>query len=73
VDDNAAFAKKFQIPFPLLCDTNREIGLAYGACDSAKEEYAKRISYIIDPSGKIQRVFPKVNPSKHPEELLAVL
>ncbi len=53
VADNAAFAKKFSFPFPLLCDEKREIGLAYGACDSADAGTAKRISYIIGSDGTI--------------------
>ena len=34
VEDNAAFVKKFGFPFTLLCDTDRSLGLAYGACDN---------------------------------------
>jgi peroxiredoxin Q/BCP len=73
VEENAAFAEKYKFPFPLLCDTKREIGMAYGACDSAQADNAKRISYIIDPQGKIEQAFAKVNASKHPEELLEVI
>ena len=73
VDDNAAFAKKFSYPFPLLCDEKREIGMAYGACEDPKDEYAKRISYVIDPEGKVARVFPKVSPKTHDDEVLAAL
>ncbi len=72
-DDNAAFAKKFSFPYPLLCDTSRQIGMAYGACDAPEEEYAKRITYVIDPQGMIDRVYAKVSAAKHPEELLQTL
>jgi len=70
VQDNAAFAKKFNYNFPLLCDTTREIGLAYGACDDPKAGSAKRISYIIGPDGRIAKAYPKVNAATHPEEVL---
>lgn len=73
VAENAAFAQKFQFPFPLLCDTNRTVGLAYGACDDAKASYAKRISYLIDEQGKIHKVYDTVNPRTHPAEVLADL
>lgn len=73
MDENAAFAKKFNFPFPLLCDTNRAIGLAYGARDDAKAGYARRISYLIDESGKIQKAYDAVNPRSHPAEVLADL
>ena len=71
--ENKAFAEKFGYPFPLLCDTRRELGMAYGACDSAKDEYAKRITYVIGPDGKITHSYPKVSAGVHPGELLAAL
>jgi peroxiredoxin Q/BCP len=73
VEDNAAFAKKFSYPFPLLCDEKREIGMAYGACENPKDEYAKRISYVIGPDGRILQAYPKVSPKSHPQEILASL
>ena len=70
---NAAFAKKFAFPYPLLCDTTRAIGLAYGACDSPADRSARRISYVIGPDGKILQAHPKVSPKAHPKEVLASL
>ena len=71
VEDNAAFVKKFSFPFTLLCDTERKLGLAYGACDSPKAGYANRISYLIDEQGKIARAYPQVNPRDHAAQVLA--
>lgn len=65
-----AFAKKFGYPFPLLSDEKREIGMAYGACDSADAKTAKRITYVIGPDGKILKAYPKVSPAEHPEQIL---
>jgi len=73
VEDNAAFAQKFGYQFPLLCDTERKLGLAYGACDNAKAGYAERISYLIDEQGKIAKVYQQVNPRDHPAQVLADL
>jgi thioredoxin-dependent peroxiredoxin len=73
VAENAAFAQKFNFPFPLLCDTSRAIGLAYGACDDAKAGYARRISYVIDEEGKILKAYDSVSPRSHPAEVLADL
>ena len=70
VEDQAAFAKKFGFNFPLLADTERKLGLAYGATDDAQAAYAKRISYLIGPEGKIRKAYPKVNAAAHPEEIL---
>ena len=70
VEKNAAFAKKFGFDFPLLCDTERKLGVAYGAADDEKASTAKRISYLIGPEGKIRKAYPKVNAAAHPEEIL---
>lgn len=71
VEHNAAFAKKFDFPYKLLCDTERKAGLAYGACTDAKAGYASRISYLIDEQGKIAAAYPKVVPREHPGQVLA--
>jgi peroxiredoxin Q/BCP len=73
VPENAAFAKKFAFPFPLLCDTKREIGMAYGACDSPTAGAAKRITCVIGPDGKVLQVHPKVDPKSHPKAILESL
>jgi peroxiredoxin Q/BCP len=70
VAENAAFARKFSYPFDLLCDTDRNVGLAYGACDTATAEYARRITYLIGTSGKIAKAYAKVKPAEHPAEVL---
>ncbi len=72
-EENERFATKFNFPFPLISDTERKIGLAYGACDSPKDEYARRIAYVIDEKGKIAQAHPKVDPKTYPREQLASL
>ncbi len=73
VEENAAFARKFDFPYPLLCDTAREIGLAYGACDSAGDKHARRISYIIGADGKVEHAFAEVDPKSHATQVLELL
>jgi len=73
VDENARFAEKGRFGFPLLSDTDRRIGMAYGACDSPKDEYARRIAYVIDENGKIAQAHKKVDPKGYPEEQLSTL
>ena len=68
---NKAFAEKFGFPYLLLCDTRREIGMAYGACDSPDAKHARRITYVIDEAGTIRQVFGKVDPATHIAEVLA--
>ncbi len=71
--ENAAFAKKFDYGFPLLCDTDRKLGLAYGACTDPKAQYASRITYVIDGTGKIVQAHEKVDAKTHPFTLLEAL
>ena len=73
VEANRRFAEKFDFPFPLLCDTEREIGLAYGAADSPKDEYARRIAYVIDEEGKIAQAHAKVDAATYPAQQLRTL
>jgi len=73
MEENAAFAGKFHFPFRLLCDTRREIGMAYGACDGPGDGSVRRISYVIGPDGRITHAFPKVDARNHPREVLDIL
>ena len=73
VEQNAAFAKKFDLPYTLLCDVDREIGLAYGACDEPNAGYADRITYIIDEDGFISQAFSHVETRTHPAKVLEAL
>jgi len=70
VEENRAFAEKFDFPFRLLCDVDRAVGMAYGAADSPQAGYAKRISYVIGEQGEILLAYPKVNPSEHLDRVL---
>ena len=71
VADNAAFARKYDFGFRLLSDTAHEVALAYGACDSIKARNPERISFLIDASGRIERVYDKVDPRDHAAQVLA--
>ena len=71
--DNRAFRDKFAFPFDLLSDEDRAVSMHYGAAESADQQYPKRISYLIDPEGRIARVYGNVVPAEHPAEVLAAL
>lgn len=70
MEANRKFAEKFSFPFPLLCDTERKIGLAYGACNTAKDEYARRVGYWIGPDGKVRKAYPAADAKTFPETVL---
>lgn len=69
-EENRAFAEKYRFPFPLVSDHDRSIALAWGAIDSPRDALARRIAYIIDGTGRIAAVHPKVSPATFPEEAL---
>jgi thioredoxin-dependent peroxiredoxin len=71
--DNKAFAEKFSFPYPLLCDVNREIAIAYHAVKNVEEQYAARISYVIGEDGKILESIESVDTKTHSKDLCSRL
>ena len=71
VQANAAFAKKFGIEYPLLCDVEHKVALAYKAIDALDEPYAKRFTYLIAADGTIEKAIDTKDPGGQAAELLA--
>lgn len=67
---NKAFADKYGFTFPLVCDTSREIGMAYGAADTIHAGTAKRVGAVVGPDGKIREWSATVNARTWPQEVL---
>ncbi|NQV12620.1 thioredoxin-dependent thiol peroxidase [Candidatus Uhrbacteria bacterium] len=72
------FADKYDLNFTLLSDPDTKMMEAYGVWQKKKmmgKEYMGivRSSYLIDPSGKVAKVYDKVKPISHPGEVLADL
>ena len=70
------FAKKYDLPFRLLADTDRAISEEYGTYGEKKfmgRTYMgiHRMTFLIDEKGKIKKIFNKVKPEEHAEEVLA--
>lgn len=78
VKSHQKFAKKFELPFPLLADTEKVLIGALGIWVE-KSMYGKkymgvqRATFIIDGEGVIRHVIPKASPKTHDEQVLAVL
>jgi len=70
---NKKFAEKYELNFPLLCDTERAMGVAYGAADDTSQKSARRIGVIVGPDGKVTHYFPKVVAKEFPEEALKLV
>ncbi len=70
-DSHAEFAKKYHLPFPLLADKSTEVAQRYGALmNLGLLKYAKRYTFLIDPQGKVAKVYLKVETSKHSTEII---
>lgn len=72
------FAKKYDLNFPLLSDEGKKIIKAYNAWGEKKFmkktfEVIKRMTYLINPTGKIVKIYEKVKPLTHAKEILADL
>ena len=71
---SAAFAVKYHLPFPLLADTGGKVADQYGSYFSfGPLKFARRHTFIIDPSGKIAGIYRKVDPAKHSDLIIQVL
>ncbi|MDP3792339.1 MAG: thioredoxin-dependent thiol peroxidase [bacterium] len=75
VKSHSKFAEKYKLPFTLLADEKKEVVKKYGAWQKKSfldKSYmdTKRISYLINPDGKIAKIYSEVKPTEHAEEVL---
>jgi len=74
VKSHAAFAAKYHVPFPLLADTNRSVATAYGVLSSeGSVRYAERTTFLIDPRGRIDKIYVDVDPEKNSGQVMSDL
>jgi len=74
VKSHAEFAAKYHVPFPLLSDANRQVAIQYGVLTSAVGlHFAKRTTFLIDPGGKIVKIYRDVDPKENAGQVLADL
>jgi peroxiredoxin Q/BCP len=71
---HAEFAEAYHLPFPLLADRDGEVARAYGAYFGLGPlRFAKRHTFIIDPDGRIARIYRDVKPASHSDEVVAAV
>lgn len=76
VASHRKFADKFDLQFTLVSDEEKTLCQAYGVWGLKKfmgKEYmgVNRSSFLIGPKGKIAKIYPKVKPAEHAEQVLA--
>jgi len=73
-ESHKSFCAKEGLNFKLLADIGAKVSEQYGSTmEYNGATYSARNTFIIDPNGKIAKVFLKVNPAVHSEEVLAAL
>ncbi len=78
VKSHDKFAVKYKLPFTLLADEDKKIVSAYGVWAEKSflgRKYlgTHRVTFLIGPDGRIKKIWPKVKPDEHAEEVLAAL
>jgi peroxiredoxin Q/BCP len=72
VESHKRFSEKHGLNFPLISDRDKRISKAYGALSEDGLE-ARRMTFIIDRSGRIAKIFANVDVTKHTNEIVEVL
>jgi peroxiredoxin Q/BCP len=75
---HARFAEKYELSFPLVSDTDKEIAKKYGVWKQKNflgKKYmgVERTTFIIDEKGVVTHIFPRVKVEGHTEEILVAL
>lgn len=75
VSSHKRFSEKYNLPFVLLSDENKEVVKAYKVWGTKKFmgrqfQGTHRVTYLIDESGRIAKVYDKVKPETHPQQVL---
>ena len=78
VKRHAKFAEKYDLPFTLLSDEEQTVVREYGVWGEKRFmgrvfDGLNRVSVLIDPDGKVAKVYPKVKPDEHTAEVIADL
>jgi peroxiredoxin Q/BCP len=74
VESHQQFCTKESLTFKLLSDPAHEVTAKYGSLTQmGGTAMAARNTFVIDPQGVIRKVYSKVNPTPHSEEVLAAL
>ena len=76
VRSHEKFRDKYDLNFPLLADPGHKVADEYGVWGEKKMygrkyEGIHRTTFLIDAEGRVEKVYKKVKPAKHAEELLA--
>jgi peroxiredoxin Q/BCP len=66
------FTQKFNLPFQLVADSDKSITKAYGVLNE-KSNMARRVTFIIDEKGIVEKVFDPVKADAHTQQVIEAL
>jgi peroxiredoxin Q/BCP len=67
-ESHHTFREKYGLNFPLLTDEEGRASEALGVLGERGK--ARRVTFLLDPEGRISKVYPEVSPQTHAEEIL---
>jgi peroxiredoxin Q/BCP len=67
-ESHREFAEEHELPFPLIADEELQWAHAFGV--ETTMGMTHRVSFLLDRDGRIAKVYPKVDPGVHAEEIL---
>ena len=74
VDSHRDFCAKEGLNFRLLSDAKHKVSESYGSLTNlGVVKFSARHTFVIDPAGKIAKIYPAVDPAKHSAEVLCEL
>jgi peroxiredoxin Q/BCP len=68
-ESHRAFREKYNLNFPLLTDEGGRASEALGVLRENRRT-ANRVTFLLDPEGRISKVYPEVSPETHADEIL---
>ena len=68
-ESHRRFREKYNLNFPLLTDEDGRAAEALGVLRENRER-ANRVTFLLDPEGRISKVYPEVSPETHADEIL---
>jgi peroxiredoxin Q/BCP len=71
IESHKKFKQKYSIPFTLLSDSDKTLVSELGI--KSLLGTASRVTFILNKDGKILKIYPKVSPDKHAEDILGFL
>ena len=72
VESHKKFITKYRLTFPLISDKEKRIARAYGVLRNTRAS-TNRVTFLIDKKGKVAKIFPRVDVTKHADEVIAAL